>query len=144
MLKYKLSARQWIFAIAFALTLVLLRELSSNIFFIVWNTLILLYAILFAIFLNAEKYSFLYGLALIGLGIGIHWNEVNTLIEAGKCIATYDDHILNYLDQISNCLDYAERRFFYAQSYFIAGALIVVPTTINEIFKVYYFFKSEY
>ena len=142
--KQKLTSKQWAWVIALAILIIVVRELSSGIYFTVLNILILVYAIFLSFFIYAEKFSFLLGIASIGAGAFAHWFALDLAISSGSCSAVYTGEIISYLREVDNCIDYSEGWVLVAQGFMIAGSIVVISTTFKEINKVYQFFKYEY
>lgn len=142
--KQKLTAKQWAWVIALAILMLALRELSTGFFFFVFNSMILVYAILLSSFIYREKFSFLLGIAFIGAGALAHWFVLEVEISSGSCSASYAGEIINYLKEVDKCIDYADSLVFFGQASVIAGSIVVISTTFREISKVYQFFRYEY
>lgn len=144
MKNYKLSIKQWLFVVFAGLLVIVLREFASPLFMVVWNILIVLYALLISAFVYAERYYFIYAVLLVSFGVAVHVFEFNQAIEDGLCQKFLYEGIFAYIKQMDSCLNYTESWVLYAQAALLSGLVIVVIYFVSEAYKIYHFFKNEY
>lgn len=135
--------RAWPAIIAVALFLALLRELFLPAFFLIFNTLIIVYAGLIAIRALVSPYAPLYGIACLSGGVLLHAWEIKKMERAGECPMNYGEGMLSYIRAIDQCMDYSESWVFYGQTLLLGGALIIIFYLFGEIAETYRFIRRE-